>query len=233
MNKEINSETFLSISPNKFGIYLFDVNNFKNLYINELVIKNNLNLIDLNLLKEFLDNNIYKIEKYIGKFVENIFVIIDNEKIFSLDIGIKKKNYNNLINQQSLENYVTEVKDLFKENYQNQKIMHIIINKSLIDGKICLINKENLKCDQLSLEIQFKSLPNNIVYDLNKILENYQIKINNFLDESYIKSLFHDDIGLSTMAHKILNGHNTNEVMIVPKNIKKMGFFEKFFQLFG
>ena len=233
MNKEINSETFLCISPNKFIIYLFDVNGFKNLYFDELIIKKNSKFIDLNLLKEFLDNNIYKIEKYTGKFIENIFVIIDYEKILSLDIGIKKKNYNNYVDKQSVENCITEVKDLFKENYPDQKIMHIIINKSLIDGKICLIKKENLKCEQLSLELKFKSLPNSFVYDLNKILENYQIKINNFLDERYIKSLFNYDFGLSAMAHKILNGHNPNEVMIVPKNIKKMGFFEKFFQLFS
>ena len=233
MNKEINSETFLCISPSKFRIYLFDVNSFKNLYFNELVIKKNPKFLDLNLLKEFLDNNIYKIEKYTGKFIENIFVIIDYEKILSLDIGIKKKNYNNYVDKQSVENCITEVKDLFKENYPDQKIMHIIINKSLIDGKICLIKKENLKCEQLSLELKFKSLPNSFVYDLNKILENYQIKINNFLDERYIKSLFNYDFGLSAMAHKILNGHNPNEVMIVPKNIKKMGFFEKFFQLFS
>ena len=95
------------------------------------------------------------------------------------------------------------------------------------------ITKENLKCEQLSLELKFKSLPNSFVYDLNKILENYQIKISNFLDERYIKSLFKYDFGLSAMAHKILNGHNPNEVMVVPKNIKKMGFFEKFFQLFS
>ena len=151
----------------------------------------------------------------------------------SLDIGIKKKIYNNYIDKQNVENYITEVKDLFKENYLDQKIMHIIINKSLIDGKICMITKGNLKCEQLSLEIQFKSLPNSVVYDLNKILEIYQIKINKFLDESHIKNSFTEDLGLSTMAHKILNGHNPNEVMVVPKNIKKMGFFEKFFQLFS
>ena len=91
MNKEINSETFLNISSEKFEIYSFDVNTFKNLYINELVIENNIKSIDFDLLKQFLDNNIYKIEKQIGKFVQNIVIIINNEKILSLDIGIKKK----------------------------------------------------------------------------------------------------------------------------------------------
>ena len=31
----------------------------------------------------------------------------------------------------------------------------------------------------------------------------------------------------------ILNGCNVNEVMVVQKNTKKLGFFEKFFQLFS
>ena len=233
MNKENELQYYLSISPNKFGIYLFNTKTLKNLYKEELFVDEKSKLLNYDELRKFLDNNIYKIEKYTGKFIENVFVIINNEKILNLDIGIKKKNYNNYIDKQSVENYITEVKDLFKENYLDQKIMHIIINKSLIDGKICMITKENLKCEQLNLEIQFKSLPNSIVYDLNKILEIYQIKINKFLDESYIKNSFNDDLGLSEMAHKILNGHNPKEVMVVPKNIKKMGFFEKFFQLFS
>ena len=35
------------------------------------------------------------------------------------------------------------------------------------------------------------------------------------------------------MAFKILNGANENEVTIIEKNTKKLGFFEKFFQLFS
>ena len=91
MSKDINLETFLNVSSKRFGIYLFDVISFKNLYVNELVVENEIKSIDFDLLKQFLDNNIYKIEKKIGKFVKNIVVIINNEKILSLDLGIKKK----------------------------------------------------------------------------------------------------------------------------------------------
>ncbi len=35
------------------------------------------------------------------------------------------------------------------------------------------------------------------------------------------------------MVYKVRNGFNANEAVIVPKNSKKTGFFEKFFQLFG
>ena len=114
MNKEINYETFLNISPEKFGIYLFDVNSFKNLYIDELVFQNNIKTIDFDLLKQFLDSNIYKIEKQIGKFVENIIIIINNEKILSLELGIRKKNYNNFINIKHLLTFLIQT---FFETY--------------------------------------------------------------------------------------------------------------------
>ena len=233
MNKEVNSEIFLNISPEKFEIYSFDVNSFKNLYINEFVIENNTKSIDFDLLKQFLDNNIYKIEKQIGKFVQNIIIIINNEKILSLDLGIKKKNYNNFMNIKHLKNYITEAKDLFKENYESHRIMHIILNKYLIDDKIFLLNEDNFKCDQISLEIEFKSLPNNIVDKFEKLLGNYQIKIKKFIDGNYLKNFLNSDSEISEVAHKLLNGYNQKEVMIVPKNQKKMGFFEKFFQLFS
>ena len=93
MNKEYKLENYLSISPNKLGIYLFDTTNLKNLYKKELVIKENIKYLDFDILKKFLDNNIFEIEKFSGKFVKNIFIIIEYKKILNLEIGIKKKNY--------------------------------------------------------------------------------------------------------------------------------------------
>ena len=41
MNKEVELENYLSISPKKFGIYLFDKKNLKNLYKDELIVSEN------------------------------------------------------------------------------------------------------------------------------------------------------------------------------------------------
>ena len=231
MNKDLELENYLSISPHKFGIYLFDKKNLKNLYKEELVInEKSLNLSDL---KKFIDNNIFKIEKLSGKFVENIFLIFEDKKILNLEMGIKKKNYSSSITKEYLENSLVEAKDLFRKNYPNQEIMHMIIKKYFVNDKTYLYFKENLNSDKLALEIQFISISNSIVYDLNKILENYQIKIIKYLDGSYVKNFINTDIELSEKSHKILNGHNQNEVLFVPKNSKKLAFFEKFFQLFS
>jgi len=233
MNKDQQLENYLSISPNKFGIYLFDPKNSKNIYKEELLINQNNNYLNLINLKRFLDNNIFKIEKLSGKFVENIFLILENKSTFNLEMGIKKKNYELSVTKEYLKNSLIEAKDLFRKNYQNQEIMHMIINKYFINNKSYLSFQENLKSDHLALEIQFKSISNNIIYDLNKILENYQIKIIKYLDGDYVKNFFSKDIELSEMSHRIINGYNENEVIFIQKNPKKLAFFEKFFQLFN
>ena len=233
MNKERELENYLSISPNKFGIYLFDKKNLKNLYKKELILNESNNSINLGILKKFLDKNVFEIEKLSGEFVENIFFVFEDNKIFNVDIGIKKKNYNFSITKKYLQNSLIEAKDLFRENYPNQEIMHMIINKYFINDKSYSSFEENVKSDHLALEIQFKSISNTFIHDLNKILENYQIKIIKYIDGNYVKNFFDKKIELAEMCHKILNGYNENEVSFVPKNPKRLGFFEKFFQLFS
>ncbi len=233
MNKDLELEYYLCISPDKFGIYLFDKKNLINLYKEELFIDKNSKFLNLDNLKKFLDNNIFKIEKLSGKFVENIFLIFENEKILNLEIGIKKKNYDISVTKKYLENLLIECKDLFRENYQDQEIMHMVIKKYFFNGKSYKSFHENMKCENLALEIEFKFIPKKIIYDLNKILENYQIKITRYVDGGYVKNSFNDDIELSEMTHMILNGHNENEVAFILKSTKKLGFFEKFFQLFS
>ena len=233
MIKELELENYLSVSPNKFAIYSFETNSLKNLYKEEIIINQNKNFIDFDLLKNFLDKNIFKIEKLSGKFVKNIFLICDDKNVLNLKIGIKKKNYNVSIDKNYLENLLKEAKDLFSENYQNEKIMHMIINKYLINGKSYSLLEDDLKSDNLALELQFKSVSNNFIKDIDNILQKYQIKIVKSLDGSYVKNLFNNDLEISEMCHKILSGYNENEVRFIPKTFKKLGFFEKFFQLFS
>ena len=233
MNKEDDLYHYLTISTNKFGIYLFDTKNLENLYEKEITLNNDKDFLNYDLLKKFLDDNVFKIEKLSGKFVENIILILEDEKTFNLELGIKKKNYNSLITKEYLENSLIEAKDLFRENYQDQEIIHMIINKYFINGKTYLLFEENLKFDNFGLEIQFKSIPNNLIYDLNKVLKNYQIKITKYLDGNYVKTYFKNEMKLTEMSYKILCGYNQNEVIFVPKSTKKLAFFEKFFQLFS
>ena len=234
MIEEENFETYLSISPKKFEIFLFDKKNLKILYQDMLKLENEIDFLNLENLSNFLDANIFKIEKLADNFIKNIVLIIESDKNSYVNICIKKKNYENLINYKNLEIALTETKDLFKENHQKQNIMHMIVESYSINGKNYSSFINDIKGDYLSLEVNFISIPSNFELILDKILEKYQIKIDKFLDGKYLIEQSKDNkFELPNIANKIINGYNQNEVILVPKNLKNKGFFENFFQLFS
>ena len=234
MSEDLELETYLSIFPNKFGIYLLDPKKNINLYKEELTFENNSENIDFVYLNKFLEENIFKIEKLNGDFIENIFLIVKSLDVVNLEIGIKKKNYENSINKKYLVNAVTEVKDLVKETYQDSKIIHIIIKNLQINDNDFLSMQKSFESKDLGLEISFISIHHNLIFQLEKILEKYQIKIKRYLCGSYIGEFSRvHGAEFSTMANKIIKGFNKNEVELVKKNNENRGFFEKFFQLFS
>ena len=224
-------ETFLYISKNKYQIFVYDKNNLKKLYHEEI---GNNDEIELNILSKFIDDNIYKIEKMIKNFIRNIILIIEDDKVLDIGISLKKKNYEKNIDQKQLENSLVEIKDIFKENYQDLIIMHMIIIEK--ENNFSL-NNDNKNDDYLFLEVNFISIPNNFTFNFDKLLENHQIKIKRYMSAGYIKSFFDkeskESMELLVMANKLNEGLNKNEVQLVSKNKENKGFFEKFFQLFS
>ncbi|WP_440676008.1 hypothetical protein [Candidatus Pelagibacter sp. HIMB1593] len=234
MNKEIDFETYLIISYGKFEIILLDIKNHKNIYQEEFKFRDVSEKLDFNLLNDFLENNIFKIEKLSRNFVNNINIVIENKSILTSNIGIKKKNYTGEITDIILENMLTDVKDLFKENYNQYKLIHMIIDKYIIDGVSYSSLQDQISNDEICLEIKLISIPNLLILEIENILKKYQIQVNNFLEKAYVKDFFLDkQLDISQMAHNLKNGKNKNEIQITSKSSKKIGFFEKFFQLFS
>ena len=224
-------ETFLYISKSKYQIFVYDKNNLKNLYSEEIECTDE---IELNILSQFLDDNIYKIEKKIKSFIRNIILILEDDKILEIGISLKKKNYEKNVNQKQLENSLLEVKDIFKENYQDLLIMHMVIVEK---ENNFLSNNANSSDDYLFLEVNFISIPNKFTFYFDKLLENHQINIKRYMSGKYIKSFFDIEskemMELFVMANKLNDGLNKNEVRLISKSKENIGFFEKFFQLFS
>ena len=234
MIEEPDFETFLYISENQYTIFVDDKKNSKNLYKQEFKIDDKINPDDLSYLPKFLDENIYRIEKLVGNFIKDITLIIENDKILNTDIGIKKKDSEQLQNQDNIKNYLMEIKDSFKENYQDQVIMHMLINDSDENSIKNLSYDSDTNEGYLYLSVKFISISNNLTSVFEKLLEKHQIQVNQYMSGEYIQSFFGSDISeLSIMASKLKNGLNKNEITLVSKNTENKGFFEKFFQLFS
>ena len=224
-------ETFLCISKNKYQIFVYDKNNLMNLYHEEI---ENEDEIELNILSKFIDDNVYKIEKMIKNFIRNIILIIEDDKVLEIGISLKKKIYEKNIDQKQLENTLVEVKDIFRENYQDLIIMHMLIIEK--ENNFSLNNANN-NDDSLFLEVNFISIPYNFTFIFDKLLENHQIKIKRYMSGGYIKSFFDEEskesMDLFVIANKLNDGLNKNEVQLISKDKENKGFFEKFFQLFS
>ena len=233
MIEDLDFETYLYISKDKFQIFVLNKKKLKNLYSQELKIDHQFDFKDLNILLNFLDKNIYKIEKLIGNFIKNIILIVENEKNLKINMGIKK-SYETSLKQKSFSSNLTELKDLFKKNYQDQTIMHMCIINYIIDGKRYSSFDTKLINDYFCIEVSFIAIDNKLVFAFDNMLEKYQIKIKQYMCGNYINN-FIGDTGdeISIIANKLRNGLNINEINIVPKHKENKGFFEKFFQLFS
>ena len=234
MIEETDFETFLYISKSKYNISVLNKKNLENIYTKDQNFITESFTYDLENLSKFLDDNIYRIEKILGYFIKNINLIVNSDKNFTVEIGFKEKVYEKSEHKKNLENNLIEIKDLFKENYQDQTIMHMLINGYIVNGERRSSHKGDSYNDHSSIETKFISISNDFLDSLEKLLEKYQIKIIQYICGDYVHNYFVDNnLELSSMAYQLKNGLNENEVILVPKHIENRGFFEKFFQLFS
>ena len=127
-----------------------------------------------------------------------------------------------------------DIKDLFKESYNQHKLIHMVINKHRIDGINYSSLQDKIINDEVCLEIKLISVSNLILFEIEKTLKKFQIQVINYLEKGYVNEFFQEgELDISFKANKLLNGLNKNEVKITSKFPKKLGFFEKFFQLFS
>ena len=234
MSDITNFETFLFVGDKKLIISVKQINNSNSLYQEEFILKNELPELDLELIDNFLNNHIFKIEKLIKNFVKNIYLIIDIKDLFPVKISIKKKNYGNLITFDSLKYPLNEIKDQCHKTLKNEKIIHMLIDNYQIDKKDFKLLPKNLNCNNFSLDVTFICLSNKKIKNLEKIFNKYHISIKKIISAKYVREyLGGEDIDIFDKTLKMIDGFNENEVRFVEKSSKNKGFFEKFFNFFS
>ena len=233
MTNNLENKIFLFSSLNKFTIVALNSND-EFVYKKETLITYKSNQIDSNFLDKFLSENIFKIEKELNEFVKNIFLIIDNQNIFSIHLSVKNKFDNIIINSNSINKLLFDAKSCCKKTLENFDILHMKIDQFYIDGTYFKTLPEKKNCKNFSIEISYICLPKNISKTIEDVLHKYQISLDKILSFDYLNSFLenkNDNVYIT--AQKILDGLNENEVHITKENSKKLGFFEKFFNFFN
>ena len=233
MINNLGNRIFLFLSLDKFTIVVLNSND-DIVYKKESLINNKDNKIDFKFLDNFLNENIFKIEKELKEFVKNVHLIIDNQSIFSIHLSIKNKFDNIIINSNSVHKLLLDAKSCCKKTLEDSDILHMKIDKFYVDGTYFKTLPEEKNCKSFCIEMSYICLPKEILKSIEDVLSKYQISLDKTLSFNYLNSFLNDkNHNLYITAQKILDGFNENEVHITSENSKKLGFFEKFFNFFN
>jgi len=233
MNNNTEYNIFLFLNFNRFIIVVLNEKD-EVIYKKETTTNSSSNNIELGVFSEFLNQNIFKIEKELNEFIETIHIIIDHDDIFSVYLSIKNKIDNILLNTNTINDLLVEAKNCCKETLINNEVIHFRIDQFLIDNcnYITLPNKK--ECKDLSIDLSIICIPKNILKDLEKILGKYQISLGKTFCYNYLKSFSEvKDRNFYEIAQKAMNGLHENDVILTSKTSKNLGFFEKFFNFFS
>ena len=233
MNDNSNNRYFILLKKKKILFQALDKTNKiilkKEIFINDYTTDNIFSSIE-----NFLKINIFAIEKNLKNFIKEIYIIFESDLFFvagsSIKYDIQKTNFV----YGSIKDLLLETKNQFKKFSPGDDIIHMVVDKYILDGHNYEILPKDIHSKNLVIQVNFVCLNNKIVKDFKKIFSKYQISVNKILSYDFLKKLdFQESDNIFKLADYSINGLYKNEVLITDKKLKKLGFFEKFFNFFS
>jgi hypothetical protein len=233
MSKNFDNRYFIILNKDKI-IFSCLNNENKNLFTQKYDF---INFDSNELFKEvenFFNDNLVKIEKKLKDFIRKIYIIVDLDNSLSVNLSIKYDLDKAKIKRDKINELINTLKYQFNKYYNDEKIIHIIVNKLIVDGekKNLLPVKENFQ--NLIIEVKFQCLKEQFVNNIKKSLSNYQIAVEKiFLADRLNKNIQNQEENIFEAADKVLSEEDSDEVLIVKKKKLNNGFFERFFNFFN
>ena len=185
-------ETFIDFGTYKTRLGVFNTSSSSKDYFIEKKTQSNVNIEDINLydFEKKIKELIQITEKKINYHIKDLNVMLDLSNFSSIDVSLKKNYEGKNISLEDIQILLQESRQMFQENNKNNKIIHMIVKKFIFDENVFLeIPENNLKCNNLTLEIKFICYPNNILDKIQNIFNYNDVVINNFSCSTYVKSL--------------------------------------------
>ncbi len=204
--------------------------NYQKKYLMPDTLDDNLNL---SILIKFILEKVKDFEKDVGSFVEKVNLITDaNYDLFSL--SLKNKFNSNKIKDTDVVRLINDAKKLIVRNNKNCFILHILVDKYIVDGKEFFELPENLYYKEFIIDLSFITVKNSIIETLNRVLKDCNIEVQKIISHQY-SNRFADkrDTSPCIAGKKVIEGFNSSEVITRNVYSKKQGLFEKMFNFFN
>ncbi len=140
-----------------------------------------------------IDTEIQKIitflEKNTNEYIGDVNLMIDSPEMLSIGISVSKKIDDSHLRKEDIQFLVQEAKQQILKHYNNQNIVHIVINNYKINNIDYDYLPQDLKCNFISLDIFFICLPIEIIENFKKLFYKFDILVNQITCSSYAKTL--------------------------------------------
>ena len=195
---------------------------------------NNYKELNFEKLEKILEESILEIEKSTKEFVKDIYLIIETPQSKSLKLSVTKDNEGNKVIKEDAAYLVQDAKQQILKTNQDLGILHIIVENYVFDDTQHKFLPPNQKCKKFSIDVEFICLPKNLLKNFEKLFSKQQIFINRFISLNYIKTLdcIDKEQNICEQGKSIVQGINKQEVVSIPRESKRKGFFEKLFHFF-
>ena len=199
-------------------------------YLMPDTLDDNLNLI---VLSKFVLEKIKDFEKEVGRFIEKVYVITD-AKYNKFSLSLKNKYDSDKIKETDVVRLISDAKQQISRNNKDFAILHLLVDKYIVDGEEYLEFPENRSYKEFIIEISFITVQNSTVKTLNKIFKDCNIEVKKIISHQYSSSFAEkSDISPCIAGKKVTDGINPSEVMMHNLYTKKQGLFEKMFNFFS
>ena len=199
-------------------------------YLMPDTLDDNLNLI---VLSKFVLEKVKDFEKEVGRFIEKVYVITD-AKYNKFSLSLKNKYDSDKIEEADVVRLISDAKQQISRNNKDFAILHLLVDKYIIDGEEYLEFPENRSYKEFIIEISFITVQNSTVKTLNKIFKDCNIEVKKIISHQYSSSFAEkSDISPCIAGKKVTDGINPSEVMMHNLYTKKQGLFEKMFNFFS
>ncbi len=178
-----NYDAVLDFGSKNLRLGIFDKTS-KNIYSSEKKITNS--------LEQSLNFTIRDAEKSLSMHIDNIIVLFDSSKFYSLDISIKKDFDHEILINEVYNKLIEEAYFIVSQSNFKDQIIHLVVNEIIVDDNKKLDNIiEDIKIKSLIIEIKFICLSKILIDEISNIFKKNNLKILNLYCSSYIKTIFH------------------------------------------
>ena len=231
-----NFHIYLEFNYTELNIAAFNKINNKLEYFNQKLYKSYFNNNELNfdILQNFVEKNILEVEKAIGEFVKDIYLMIETPQSTSINLSVLKNNEGNKITKQDVMYLIQDAKQQILKSNSAIEIIHIITENYNLDNMNHNFLPLDINCKKFSIDIKFICFPKDLLRNFEQLFLKQQIFINKFICSNYVKTFDfkNKEKHICEKGKEIVEGINKEEVVSIPKIIEKTGFFERLFHFF-